>query len=282
MNDDDLLQPHSPQSLEPAPARRPTRARLQSFFLRQLTRTGSQVEAAARTGITPRTVRRWRAGNLVFALRYDEALAARRELLEDVATRRALRADQRPAFHRGKPVATDDRHNDAMLMRVLARFDRVSERATVRPGRESPRDLKDMNYIETLRSAGWVIQPPRNANLEGEFKRVSLPGSREVDGENVLIERTGDRPEPRAMRAASQEVRPQASGAMRGRGESSICPLARTTCDGPEFHLPERDIDQACLRRTDDRTALLIDVSSASTRHRAPQSGGNNGERTHD
>jgi hypothetical protein len=128
MNDVDLLQPQSPQSLQPAPARRPTRARLQSFFLRQLTRTGSQVEAAARTGITARTVRRWRAGNLVFALRYREALADRRELLEDVATRRALRADQRPGFHRGKPVATDERHNDAMLMRVLARFDRVRER----------------------------------------------------------------------------------------------------------------------------------------------------------
>ena len=277
MNDVDLQQS---RSLEPA--RRPTRARLQSFFLRQLTRTGSQVEAAARTGITSRTVRRWRAGNLVFALRYDEALTARQELLEDVAMRRALRAGQRPAFHRGKPVATDDRHNDAMLMRVLAHFDRVSEREAVRPGREFPRDLERMSDIETLRSAGWIIQPPPDANPRGRIQAPSPPGSREMGGENVLIERTGDRPERRAMRAASQEVSPQASGAIRGRGESSICPLARTTCDGPGFHLPERDIESACLRRTDDRTALLIDVSSASTRHRSPQPGGNNGERTHD
>lgn len=175
MKDVDQLQPQSPHSVEPAPApapaQRPSRARQQSFFLRQLTRTGSQIEAAARTGITARTVRRWRAGNVVFAVRYDEALAARRELLEDLAMRRALGAEQRPAFHRGKPVAIDERHNDAMLMRVLARFDRVRARETVRPDRKSSRDPEHMSDIETLRAAGWVIEPPRGENLAGDFDR---------------------------------------------------------------------------------------------------------------
>ena len=42
--------------------------------------------------------------------------------------RRACGTDRRPVFHRGKQVATVERHNDAMLMRVLARFDRLRER----------------------------------------------------------------------------------------------------------------------------------------------------------
>ena len=45
--------------------------------------------------------------------------------------RRALGADRRPVFHQGKQVATVERHNDVMLMRVLARFDRLREQVAV-------------------------------------------------------------------------------------------------------------------------------------------------------
>jgi hypothetical protein len=112
-----------------AAPRRFTRARLQTYFLRQLAQSGSVADAAARTGVTPRTVQRWRAANWAFARRYDEALARRVELLEDLAMRRACGTDRRAVFHRGKQVATVERHNDVMLMRLLARFDRLRERA---------------------------------------------------------------------------------------------------------------------------------------------------------
>jgi hypothetical protein len=111
------------------PPRRPTRARLQTYFLRRLAESGSVAEAAARVGITPRTVQRWRSLNVAFARRYEEVLSQRLEILEDLAMRRALGADHRPVFHRGKQVASVERHNDAMLMRLLARFDRLRERA---------------------------------------------------------------------------------------------------------------------------------------------------------
>ncbi len=39
--------------------------------------------------------------------------------------RRALSADRRPVFHRGEQIASVERHNDAMLMGLLARFDRL-------------------------------------------------------------------------------------------------------------------------------------------------------------
>lgn len=35
-------------------------------------------------------------------------------------------------FHRGKQIATVERHNDTMLMRLLARFDRLRERHEMR------------------------------------------------------------------------------------------------------------------------------------------------------
>ena len=121
----------------PGRPRRPTRARLQTFFLRHFQRTGCLADAAAATGVTPRTVQRWREANPTFARRYRAVLDGRVELLEDIAMRRACGTDHRPVFHRGRQVATVERHNDLMLMRVLARFDRLRWRATASPGVEA-------------------------------------------------------------------------------------------------------------------------------------------------
>lgn len=111
---------------------RPTRARLQTYFLRRLAVSGSVAEAAAQAATTPRTVQRWRLSNPAFARRYEMTLATRLELLEDLAMRRAMGADPRPVFRRGKQIATVERHNDTMLMRLLARFDRLRERHEMR------------------------------------------------------------------------------------------------------------------------------------------------------
>jgi hypothetical protein len=128
-----LVLSNSPAVEPPKQARRPTTARLQTHFLRRFALSGSVTEAAARAGVTARTVQRWRTGNPVFARHYEAVLANRLEILEDLAMRRALGADRRPVFHRGRHVATVERHNDAMLMRLLARFDRLRDReATVR------------------------------------------------------------------------------------------------------------------------------------------------------
>jgi hypothetical protein len=114
--------------------RRPTRARLQTSFLRRLERSGSVADAAAWAGVTTRTVQRWRAANAAFACRYAAVLSQRLEILEDLAMRRALGSDRRPVFHRGKQIASVERHNDGMLMRLLARFDRLRERQAVQVG----------------------------------------------------------------------------------------------------------------------------------------------------
>ena len=136
----------SPTS-DTGPPRRPTRARLQTLFLRRLEVSGSVADAAARTGITPRSVQRWRRVNAVFAGRYEEVLSQRLEILEDLAMRRALGADRRPVFHRGKQIAWVERHNDAMLMRLLARFDSLRERQARRAASQEV-DLDDIALLE--------------------------------------------------------------------------------------------------------------------------------------
>jgi hypothetical protein len=145
-----------------APPKRPTRARLQTFFLREFARSGSLADAAARTGIAPRTVQRWRASNIAFAGRYDAVLETRVELLEDAAMRRALGRMSRPVFHRGQHVANVERHNDVMLMRVLARFDRLRERRAADEARRAANAdaVDDLRLLEEAgERARWASTP---------------------------------------------------------------------------------------------------------------------------
>jgi hypothetical protein len=130
------------------PPRRPTRARLQTYFLRRLALSGSVGSAAAEAGITPRSVQRWRAFNPTFARRYEEVLSQRLDILEDLAMRRALGSDRRPVFHQGRQVASVERHNDAMLMRLLARFDRLRERQASGKGADGASDVDDLALLE--------------------------------------------------------------------------------------------------------------------------------------
>ena len=149
--------PATPLASPPAdasPPRRPTRARLLTFCLRRLALSASVADAAARAGVTPRTVQRWRVANAAFASRYEEVLSQRLEILEDLAMRRALGADRRPVFHRGKQVATVERHNDAMLMRLLARFDRLRERQALRASAFPGMQDGDVDDIALLDAAG--------------------------------------------------------------------------------------------------------------------------------
>jgi hypothetical protein len=152
--------PAEPQAAPPGdagPPRRPTRARLQTYFLRRLALSGSVADAAAQAGITPRTVQRWRIANAAFAQRYEEMLSRRLEILEDLAMRRALGCDRRPVFHRGRQIALVERHNDTMLMRLLSRFDRLRERQA-RQTTASPDMVDDIALLEA--AGEWARHHP--------------------------------------------------------------------------------------------------------------------------
>jgi hypothetical protein len=112
--------------------RRRTPARMRTYFLRQFERSGSLMEAAARAGITPRTVQRWRSRDPRFAFHYNALIERQEAVLADAAIQRAGRVQRRIYCFRGKEVASVERTNDQMLKFVLSRFDRARERAEQR------------------------------------------------------------------------------------------------------------------------------------------------------
>lgn len=113
----------------PRAPRRRTPARIRTYFLRQFERSGSLMEAAARAGITPRTVQRWRTRDPRFAFHYNQVIERQEAILADAAIQRAGRVQRHVYCFRGREVASTERTNDQMLKFVLSRFDRARERA---------------------------------------------------------------------------------------------------------------------------------------------------------
>ncbi len=147
----------------PATAKKRSLPRQQGYFLRQFRRCGRVAEAAARTGITPRTVQRWRATHPRFAFRYDALVEERISMTEDDLILRAGHVERRPILYRGNEVASVERRNDRLAMYVMNRLDRARHRAEDRAERRELAELQLSAENRMLeRAADLVAKKLRN------------------------------------------------------------------------------------------------------------------------
>ena len=149
----------------PAAAKKRSLPQQQTYFLRRFERCGRVVEAAARTGITPRTVQRWRANDPRFAARYDRIVDARISMMEDDLILRASHVERRPILYRGNEVASVTRHNTQLAMYVMNRLDRARHRAEDRAERRELAELERASQDRMLeRVADLMAQKLRNGS----------------------------------------------------------------------------------------------------------------------
>lgn len=149
----------------PTAAKKRSLPRQQAYFLRQFRRCGRVAEAAARTGITPRTVQRWRADHPRFALRYDAVVEQRISMMEDDLILRAAHVERRPILYRGNEVASVTRHNTQLAMYVMNRLDRARHRAEDRAERRELAELERASEDRLLqRVANLMVQKLRNGS----------------------------------------------------------------------------------------------------------------------
>jgi hypothetical protein len=158
------MDPETPTATTlPAAAKKRSLPRQQAYFLRQFRRCGRVAEAAARTGITPRTVQRWRADHQRFAERYDALVEQRISMTEDDLILRAGYVERRPILYRGNEVASVERRNDRLAMYVMNRLDRARHRAEDRAERRELAELQLASENRMLeRTADLVAQKLRN------------------------------------------------------------------------------------------------------------------------
>ena len=149
----------------PTATKKRSRPRQQAYFLRQFRRCGRVVEAAARTGVTPRTVQRWRADHPRFAERYDLLVEQRISMMEDDLILRANHVQRRPILYRGNEVASVTRHNTQLAMYVVNRLDRARHRAEDRAERRELPELERSAENSLLeRVADLMVQKLRNGS----------------------------------------------------------------------------------------------------------------------
>ncbi len=147
----------------PAAAKKRSLPRQQGYFLRQFERCGRVAEAAARTGVTPRTVQRWRANHPRFAARYDRIVEDRISMMEHDLILRAGHVERRPILYRGNQIATVERRNDRLAMYLMNRLDRVRHRAEDRAERRELAELERASQNRMLeRTAELVAKKLRN------------------------------------------------------------------------------------------------------------------------
>ncbi len=158
------MDPETPAPTTPAatPKKR-SLPRQQGYFLRQFRRCGRVAEAAARTGITPRTVQRWRATHPRFGDRYDRIVEERISMMEDDLILRANHVERRPILYRGNEVASVERRNTQLAMYVMNRLDRARHRAEDRAERRELAELRLASENRLLeRTAELVAKKLRN------------------------------------------------------------------------------------------------------------------------
>jgi hypothetical protein len=110
-------------------ARLSTPARRRAAFLRHFSRCRTVVEAAARTGIDGRTVRRWRRDVPAFAARCEQIVIERRREAIETVVMAADQAETQPVFYRGTKVGEYTRRDRTLGLYLLKQADAEALRA---------------------------------------------------------------------------------------------------------------------------------------------------------
>lgn len=133
----------------------------QERFLQHLAKTGKVLESAKAAGyVNTSMLHRLRKEDGEFARRWEEALEAAADALEDEAIRRAVDGVEEPVFYQGEVVGHVTKYSDALLMFYLR---------GIRPNKFRDNVKVEGNMSGTF---GVAVLPVTMANLD-EWQRQS-------------------------------------------------------------------------------------------------------------
>ena len=152
---------------------KPSECQAADLFMRSL-QTGASVQGAAEAAGKPRTTfYSWRARYPDFAAKWDAAVEAGTDRLEDEAVLRATSGVAKPIFYGGKLVGYEKRHSDTLLMFLLKgrrpeRFDPGNAKGAQASTSQSDSDL----FLERIANLLGIDQDSEKKNMpQGSDKR---------------------------------------------------------------------------------------------------------------
>lgn len=138
------------------PERLRTPGRLRAAFRSHFTRCGSTTEAAARTGISRRTVQRWRKKYPGFDKDCRDIVEARRQQAVENVVLAADCIETRSVFYRGKKVGEYTRRDRALDLYLVKQADAAALRAEKR--REAKDDFEARVAAEVERAVAREVE----------------------------------------------------------------------------------------------------------------------------
>lgn len=171
------------------PERLRTPGRLRAAFRSHFARCGSTTEAAASTGVSRRTVQRWRKTHPGFDKDCRDIVEARRRQAVENVVLAVDCVETRPVFHRGKKVGEYTRRNRALDLYLVKQADAQALRE------EKRREVKDDFEArvaaevekEVARRISEMTRSPRQKATPADDEFTNVANDFDADGRAIAF-----------------------------------------------------------------------------------------------
>lgn len=167
------------------PERLRTPGRLRAAFRSHFARCGSTTEAAARTGISRRTVQRWRKKFPGFDQHCRDIVEARRQQAVENVVLAADCVETRPVFYRGKKVGEVTRRDRALDLYLVKQADAQALRAEKQL--EAKNDFEARVAAEVERRISEMTRSPRQQAAPADDEFTNVANDFDADGRDIAF-----------------------------------------------------------------------------------------------
>lgn len=167
------------------PERLRTPGRLRAAFRSHFARCGSTTEAAARTGISRRTVQRWRKKHPGFDKDCRDIVEARRRQAVENIVLAADHVETKPVFYRGKKVGEYTRRDRALDLYLVKQADAQALREEKR--READGDFEARVAAEVERRISELTRSPRQQATPPDDEFTNVANDFDASGRDIAF-----------------------------------------------------------------------------------------------
>ncbi len=167
------------------PERLSTPGRRRAAFRSHFARCGSTTEAAARAGVSRRTVQRWRKKYPVFDQQCRDIVEARRQQAVENVVLAADHVEIKPVFYRGKKIGEYAKRDHALDLYLVKQADAQALREEKR--REAKEDFEARVAAEVERRISEMAHSPRQQATPADDEFTNVANDFDASGRDIVF-----------------------------------------------------------------------------------------------